>query len=788
MAYCPFSLVKEVVKERKVSKTGEILEEKETPTFHLIECLREKCEVFDVSTEKCSIPRFTEGLRTLQDIQAKQRQVTSELLDSNSMLLADLIESNSGLLSESRLTKDIISKIAEQRTSEIPSNLTETLKPLFDDLLSEMKTFIRENKETSKGMTHLIDKVEELTKKMDTGSLTDILEKLSSQVEEGKTSAVEFVMQNHLALERLNTSSQEANQTLLSLRESLQTFSQSQADMLKDEFAQGRKISIEEGERLKGSISSLENSFASGLKDLKNLFEELNKTNKETNETYTKASSSLSSNIQSQLEKLEKSLQNSQEIMLSAMADENRGNIETLSSKFDAASELSRQLLSSQGEINSTIYSLSNTLKDSFSSSSQEMTKAFIQSLEELQKSISTGMTKLLIAQGDIFSSLSSQMKESNSQNLSFSQQNIEEIKALKDSFASNLKILSEELGREAQRQLATLDEQSLLLRQILEADSKLQDAGITLNSNLSSSFSNLTSSFTDSLELLRNEISETKEPLNKLLLASEHSARFLASIISESTNNSIPYFKEIQNELKENSKNLETLANLLKENSQIIQSLRESLTEILSDNLKKTQELLLAPGEREEKLDRITQEIALSTKSLSTYLSELKTKTEEEEKERRREKAKDHNNRGVSLYHQQAYKAAEAEFKKALELNPSFTEAHNNLALTLSELGRSEEAIESFKRAIELSPEFAEAYNNLACLYQLKGEYEEAIQMFNQAIQARADYSTAYTNLGSAYQTLNRIEEAEKSWERAIAIDPTNDVAKRKLEILRGG
>jgi tetratricopeptide (TPR) repeat protein len=50
-------------------------------------------------------------------------------------------------------------------------------------------------------------------------------------------------------------------------------------------------------------------------------------------------------------------------------------------------------------------------------------------------------------------------------------------------------------------------------------------------------------------------------------------------------------------------------------------------------------------------------------------------------------------------------YEKAEASFRAAIDLNPSFSWAHCNLAITLDDAGRHAEALACIDRAIELDP-----------------------------------------------------------------------------------
>ena len=51
----------------------------------------------------------------------------------------------------------------------------------------------------------------------------------------------------------------------------------------------------------------------------------------------------------------------------------------------------------------------------------------------------------------------------------------------------------------------------------------------------------------------------------------------------------------------------------------------------------------------------------------------------------------------------QKLFHEAEANYKKALLINPNFTEAYNNLGNTFKELGKIDESIKCYKKAIKL-------------------------------------------------------------------------------------
>jgi len=184
--------------------------------------------------------------------------------------------------------------------------------------------------------------------------------------------------------------------------------------------------------------------------------------------------------------------------------------------------------------------------------------------------------------------------------------------------------------------------------------------------------------------------------------------------------------------------------------------------------------------------LEAVEQRLAQAQEALLAVLEAQRNEQRQSGNERRLHQAEENNDRGVMLYYRRELSGAEAQFKKAIDIRPDFYEAYNNLGLAVSDQGRREEAVAAFKKAVELSPEAPEAYNNLGCLYKGKKDYQQAVEYFNQAIAKQSDYSLAYLNLGTAYEEMEKFDLAIKSWEKVLAVQPTNDEARRKIAIYR--
>jgi len=122
--------------------------------------------------------------------------------------------------------------------------------------------------------------------------------------------------------------------------------------------------------------------------------------------------------------------------------------------------------------------------------------------------------------------------------------------------------------------------------------------------------------------------------------------------------------------------------------------------------------------------------------------------------------------------------KEAEELFKRAIKIEPDYSETYNNYGLLKAGMGKNDEAVALYKKSVELNPNFSEAYNNLGLLYSTRGLYKEAIEVYTKAIDINSHGARAYYNLGNVYQGLKRYDEAIKLYKQAIYINPDDAIA----------
>lgn len=134
--------------------------------------------------------------------------------------------------------------------------------------------------------------------------------------------------------------------------------------------------------------------------------------------------------------------------------------------------------------------------------------------------------------------------------------------------------------------------------------------------------------------------------------------------------------------------------------------------------------------------------------------------------------KARVHNNLGVAFSEAGKIDEALASYKKAIALDPVYSDPLSNIAVAYSMKGDLDKAIESLESAIHICPNYPEAYNNLGSLLLQKKEYEEAERCLLAAIQLRPYYGKAFYNLARMCEEQGNSEHAWEYLKRAVEGD----------------
>lgn len=123
---------------------------------------------------------------------------------------------------------------------------------------------------------------------------------------------------------------------------------------------------------------------------------------------------------------------------------------------------------------------------------------------------------------------------------------------------------------------------------------------------------------------------------------------------------------------------------------------------------------------------------------------------------------------------------SAEANFRKAIELDANYADAHAGLCDTYRErfhatydMTAFESAEAACNQALALGPREPSVLISLGQLYRLSGEDDKAEQNFLKAIEFDDRAAAAYDGLARTYEHQSRLDDARIAFQRAIDIQP---------------
>lgn len=138
--------------------------------------------------------------------------------------------------------------------------------------------------------------------------------------------------------------------------------------------------------------------------------------------------------------------------------------------------------------------------------------------------------------------------------------------------------------------------------------------------------------------------------------------------------------------------------------------------------------------------------------------------------------------NRTITSQRDSILKQAESECRLALQKDPYSPEAHFQLAQSLREQGRADEAVKEYNEAIKSDPKYSEAYSGLGMLKLSQNSLGEAEANFKQAIQYNSGNSTAHYGLGKVYLKMGNVDAAIKELNTALYQNPNSYPAHQAM------
>ena len=114
-----------------------------------------------------------------------------------------------------------------------------------------------------------------------------------------------------------------------------------------------------------------------------------------------------------------------------------------------------------------------------------------------------------------------------------------------------------------------------------------------------------------------------------------------------------------------------------------------------------------------------------------------------------------------VKFYFDWDWPGAEAEFRRAITLDPNWAVAHQWYSIFLLAAGRAVEAAHEIELARERDPLSLAINTDLGFHYYYTGRYDEAIKQLESVLTMSRDFSPAHLWLGRSYQQIGRFNDA---------------------------
>jgi class 3 adenylate cyclase/TolB-like protein/Tfp pilus assembly protein PilF len=126
--------------------------------------------------------------------------------------------------------------------------------------------------------------------------------------------------------------------------------------------------------------------------------------------------------------------------------------------------------------------------------------------------------------------------------------------------------------------------------------------------------------------------------------------------------------------------------------------------------------------------------------------------------------------------------RAAEEEFRRALELNPNYGRVCNSYGAYLACMGRLDEAVAEIGRAQELNPLALEVNSCAAVIFNCANQFDKSVEACEKMLRIDENFLPAYQDLAEAYLEKSRFDDAVQVLQKASTISRGAAPVKARL------
>ncbi len=111
--------------------------------------------------------------------------------------------------------------------------------------------------------------------------------------------------------------------------------------------------------------------------------------------------------------------------------------------------------------------------------------------------------------------------------------------------------------------------------------------------------------------------------------------------------------------------------------------------------------------------------------------------------------------------------------YKKAIAMDPNYSEYHNESGNILQKLDRHDEAIEYYDRAIAYSAPYPEVYFNKGVCHARQGDWDAALAAFEISLELNPTQPEIHALRAELFEASERMDEALGEYDRALELAP---------------
>jgi tetratricopeptide (TPR) repeat protein len=144
---------------------------------------------------------------------------------------------------------------------------------------------------------------------------------------------------------------------------------------------------------------------------------------------------------------------------------------------------------------------------------------------------------------------------------------------------------------------------------------------------------------------------------------------------------------------------------------------------------------------------------------------------------------------RGITYERTKRWPEAEADFLRALELEPEQPFVLNYLGYSWVDMGMHlDQAKGMLNRAVELRPNDGFIVDSMGWVHYRLGDFRAAVEMLERAVELEPGDPVINDHLGDAYWRVGRTREARFQWQRALSLDPEEEAVAEIEQKLKSG